>query len=102
MPILDDPFTPFMLPVNLLDNVAMGIPVITSSTPTIRAYFSDDMVTFPRPGDPEAFAAGMVNLYDDSDARTSQVAASARFTDADNWPQERSRYYDLIDSMIEP
>ena len=45
-PIVDDPFTKYMLPVKLLEYVALGMPVIASSTATIRAHFTDDDVGF--------------------------------------------------------
>ena len=56
VPIVDDPFTKYMLPVKLLEYVALGMPVIASSTPTIRAYFSDEMLAFYAPGDADALA----------------------------------------------
>ena len=51
VPIVDDPFTKYMLPVKLLEYVALGMPVIASSTSTIRAHFSDEMLAFTPPGD---------------------------------------------------
>jgi glycosyltransferase involved in cell wall biosynthesis len=100
VPIVDDPFTRYMLPVKLLEYVALGMPVIASATPTIRAYFSDDMLAFTAPGDPEALAARMVDLYRDPQLRHNLVAQASSFTAEHNWPREKLRYYGIVDSLV--
>jgi glycosyltransferase involved in cell wall biosynthesis len=100
VPIVDDPFTQYMLPVKLLEYVALGMPVIASSTATIRAHFSEEMLAFIPPGDAEALAARIIELYRDP-GRLSRLAAEAdKFTNEHNWPRERTRYYQLVDSMV--
>jgi glycosyltransferase involved in cell wall biosynthesis len=100
VPIVDDPFTKYMLPVKLLEYVALGMPVIASSTATIRAHFTDDMLALIPPGDADALAARIVELYRDP-ARLSELAAEAdKFTDQHNWPHEKTKYYQIIDSMV--
>jgi glycosyltransferase involved in cell wall biosynthesis len=100
VPIVDDPFTKYMLPVKLLEYVALGMPVIASRTETIRAHFSDDMLAFIPPGDADALAARIVELYRDPSRRTQLAAEADRFTDEHNWPRERKKYYQLVDSMV--
>ena len=100
VPIVDDPFTKYMLPVKLLEYVALGMPVIASSTATIRAHFSDDMLALTPPGDADALAARIVELYRDP-ARLSKLAIEAdKFTDQHNWPREKTKYYQIVDSMV--
>jgi glycosyltransferase involved in cell wall biosynthesis len=100
VPIIDDPFTKYMLPVKLLEYVALGMPVISSSTDTIRAHFSDDQLAFIPPGDAGALAASIVELYRDP-ARRSKLADQAdRFTNEHNWPREKQKYYQIVDSMV--
>jgi glycosyltransferase involved in cell wall biosynthesis len=99
VPILDDPFTRYMLPVKLLEYVALGIPVIVSDTPTIRSHFDDGMVCFAAPGDPADLARKMIEMRDP--ARQARVAAAAsRFTAEHTWEQERTRYLSLVDSLV--
>jgi len=100
VPIVDDPFTKYMLPVKLLEYVALGMPVIASSTQTIRAHFSDQMLAFAPPGDAEALAARILELYRDPAKRSRLAAEADRFTDQHNWPREKTRYYQLVDSMV--
>jgi glycosyltransferase involved in cell wall biosynthesis len=100
VPIVDDPFTKYMLPVKLLEYVALGLPVIASSTPTIRAYFSDEMLAFSAPGDAEELATRILELHNDPSRRAQLATAADGFTSKHNWPREKTRYYQLIDSMV--
>lgn len=100
VPIVDDPFTRYMLPLKLLEYVAVGIPVISSSTPTIRAYFSDDMLAFTVAGDAESLAARMVELYRDPATRERLALEAAKFTEAHHWAKEKQGYYQLIDRLV--
>ena len=100
VPIVDDPFTKYMLPVKLLEYVALGMPVIASSTATIRTHFSNEMLAFIPPGDADALAARIVELYRDPTRRSSLAAEADKFTHEHNWPREKTRYYQLVDSMV--
>jgi glycosyltransferase involved in cell wall biosynthesis len=99
-PILDDPFTRFMLPVKALEYMALGLPVIASATPTIRSYFDVDMIAFAAPGDPEDLAARMIELHRDPERRARLVAAARRFNEEHSWERERSTYFELVDSLL--
>jgi glycosyltransferase involved in cell wall biosynthesis len=100
VPIVDDPFTKYMLPVKLLEYVALGVPVIASSTATIRTHFSDEMLAFIPPGDADALAGRILELYRDPERRYRLAAEADKFTNAHNWPREKTRYYQLVDSMV--
>jgi len=100
VPIYDDPFTRFMLPVKLLEYAALGIPAICTSTETIRAYFDDTMVRFVAPGDPDDLAAAIVELYRDPERRQRLSDGARLFDERHGWEAERSRYYELIDSLV--
>ncbi|MEA2281797.1 MAG: hypothetical protein QOK21_2404 [Solirubrobacteraceae bacterium] len=101
VPILDDPFTRYMLPVKLLEYVALGIPVIASDTETIRSYFDDAMLCFSRPGDPEELARKMIEMRDPA-RQARHVEAAARFNAEHTWERERATYLTLVDSLAAP
>jgi glycosyltransferase involved in cell wall biosynthesis len=100
VPILDDSFTKFMLPVKLLEYVAMGIPVIASATDTIRAYFDESMICFSAPGDSDDLAARIVELYRNPRARARLAEAADRFNAEHNWDSEKATFYGVMDSLV--
>jgi len=99
VPLLDDPFTRYMLPVKLLEYVAVGLPVIVSETPTIRAYFDDTMVSFVRPGDIDDLAAKIVALRRRPDLRDSLVRSADTFLEHYSWDRENERFHGLIEAL---
>jgi glycosyltransferase involved in cell wall biosynthesis len=99
VPIVDNAFTRYMLPVKLLEYVALGIPVISSSTPTIRAYFDETMVSFFRPGDEDDLASKIVALRADADFRARLVERADTFLEQHSWEHESDRYCDVVDSL---
>jgi glycosyltransferase involved in cell wall biosynthesis len=100
VPILDDPFTRFMLPVKLLEYVALGVPVIASDTATIRSYFDETMIALCVPGDPDDLAEKIVDLHNDPAKRQQLSEAALSFGHEHSWDREKLKYYDLIDSLI--
>src|SRR5919197_261526 len=100
VPILDDPFTRFMLPVKLLEYVALGVPVIASSTETIRSYFDDETLAFCPPGDVEQLAARIVDLYRYPERRAELAAAGRAFSAEHSWEAEKHKYYEMIDALV--
>lgn len=88
-----------MLPVKLLEDVAVGLPVISSETSTTRAYFDETMVAFARPGDVADLAAKIVALRRDPDVRASMVRKADTFLEHYSWDRESDRYHNLIESL---
>ena len=99
VPIVDNAFTCYMLPVKLLEYVALGIPVISSSTPTIRAYFDERMVSFFHAGDEDDLAARIIELRADAELRSRLVDQAGRFLQQHSWERERDRYCDVVESL---
>lgn len=99
VPIVDNTFTRYMLPVKLLEYVALGIPVICSSTESIRAYFDETMVSFFHPGDEGDLAAKIVALRGDPGLRQRLVLQADGFLELHSWERERDRYCGVIDSL---
>lgn len=102
VPIVDDAFTKYMLPLKLLEYVALGMPVISSSSATIRAYFSDEMLAFSPPGDAEALAERIVGLYREPARLATLVSEASKFTAEHSWAEEKQEYYKLIDRLVAP
>ncbi len=100
VPILYDEFTRYMLPVKLLEYVAMGKPVICSRTATIEAYFTDKMIRFVTPGDVSELACAIRELYEYPEKRSQLVTAADQFNREYNWEKQKNIYYQLIDDLV--
>jgi len=100
VPILYDEFTKYMLPVKLLEYVAMGKPVICSRTETIEAYFTEAMIQFASPGIVSEFAGAIRELYEHPEKRKLLSTAASQFSREYNWEKQKQTYYQLIDSLV--
>jgi glycosyltransferase involved in cell wall biosynthesis len=100
VPILYDDFTRYMLPVKLLEYVALSKPVVCSRTETIQAYFDDSMVQFASPGNVSEIAQAIRCLYEHPEKRQEIILNASKFNLAYNWENQKLAYYHLIDSMI--
>jgi glycosyltransferase involved in cell wall biosynthesis len=100
VPILYDEFTKYMLPVKLLEYVAMGKPVICSRTATIETYFNDTMVRLVSPGNVSELAGAIRELYEYPEKRKMLSTAAGLFTREYSWDKQKQTYYQLIDSLV--
>jgi glycosyltransferase involved in cell wall biosynthesis len=92
--------THLMLPVKLLDYMALGIPTIASRLRTIEHYFGERAVRFVEPGNVGEMAAAIEELYRDP-ARRAELAQNARrAAERIGWPAQRAEYYRAIDSLL--
>jgi glycosyltransferase involved in cell wall biosynthesis len=90
-----------MLPVKLLDYMALGIPTIASRLRTIEHYFSERDVRFVEPGNVGEMAAAIEELYHDP-ARRAELALNARrAAERIGWPVQRAEYYRVIDALLQ-
>ena len=99
VPLTADVFTQFMLPVKLMEYVAMGVPAIVTRTRTIAAYFDDTMVNFINGRSETELTETLVKLYQNPERRELLVKNARAFTEAHNWNREKQIYYRLVDSL---
>ncbi len=100
VPLLQDDFTRFMLPVKLLEYVFLQIPVICSRTSTIEAYFDETMVQYSTAGSVTELAENILFLYKSPDRRKELIANSEKFNRQFNWEKSKCAYYKMIDDLI--
>lgn len=96
-----DPFTASMLPSKLLEYVTLGIPTACADLPAVRRYFEEDELALFAPGDIDGLADALVRLLENPAESAMQAKRAMRFLDDHGWPQERQRYYDLIDELCD-
>ena len=99
VPILNDSFTRYGLPVKVLEYVGLEIPVISSRTPTLEFYFDDTMLRYFESGDEAELAGHLVDLHRNPRKRELLVSHANRFNEEFNWNNQRIEYYNLVDSL---
>ena len=77
-----------MLPVKLLEYVALGIPTIVPRLKAIEHYFDDGMVTYFEPGNVASLADAVHGLYRDPQRRRQQAGRAAAFLVEHGWQRQ--------------
>jgi len=101
IPLLYDDFTKYMLPVKLLEYVALEIPVICTRTETIETYFDNSMIQYFSSGSANELADDILFLYQNPDRRRELITNASKFNQAYNWEKQKQSYYQLIDALME-
>jgi glycosyltransferase involved in cell wall biosynthesis len=77
--------TELMLPVKLLEYVALDIPVIVPRLRAIEYYFTDEMVSYFEPENVDSLAHALLNLFNDENRRKTQAKKAKTFLDQYGW-----------------
>lgn len=92
--------THLMLPVKLLEYVALHIPTIAARLRTIEYYFGPDAVRFFTPGSPASLASAIEELWRYPERRSAFAQRSERVFETLSWRSQRTNYYRTIDSLV--
>ncbi len=92
--------TELMLPVKMLEYIALEIPVVAPRLRCIEHYFSEDMVTYFEPENVEAMAEAILNLYQDQSMRKKQVRNAKRFFDLYGWETHQMDLINLYRELV--
>jgi glycosyltransferase involved in cell wall biosynthesis len=84
-----NPATELMLPVKMLEYVALGIPVVAPRLKTIQYYFADDMVCYFAPDNVDSMTAAIYAMYNDKHRTTRQAINAGRFLEQFGWEKHR-------------
>jgi len=88
-----------MLPVKMLEYVALNIPVVVPRLPTVQYYFSDEMVSYFEPEDSDALAASILALYRDKEKRKRQARSARKFLDQFGWEIHQKDFLELYSRL---
>ncbi|HTY54083.1 MAG TPA: glycosyltransferase family 4 protein [Candidatus Binataceae bacterium] len=102
VPNHDTHATRLMLPVKLLEYVTLGIPVITSRLKTVEYYFPETAVRMVPPGDAEAMADAILELYQDPAYRHQLAQNARRIVNKTSWAAQRKNFFHAVDSLLKP
>jgi glycosyltransferase involved in cell wall biosynthesis len=96
VPYRDDVFTDGLVPTKLLEYAAMALPCVAARTTAIEATFGDTVAAYFAPGDAEALARRVRELWQDPAARERLAAGSGTFNRRHNWAQDGCDYATLV------
>ena len=89
-----------VLPVKLLEYVALRTPVVSSDLPGIREYFGDDEILFYPAGDAEALAEALENVARDPHTAALRAEAAYNSYRTHRWTVYAQRYVELLDRLL--
>lgn len=90
--------TELMLPVKLLEYVALNIPAIAPKLKTIEYYFTDEMVSYFEPGNIDSLIKALSDLCKDKAKRENQALKARAFLEQYGWEKHKM---DLINMYRE-
>jgi glycosyltransferase involved in cell wall biosynthesis len=90
-----------MLPVKLLEYVALGIPAVVPRLRAIQHYFADDMVFYYQPEDVESLACCLERLRCERTLRRKQAERAHAFLDEYGWQRKSAELVGLYESLVE-
>jgi glycosyltransferase involved in cell wall biosynthesis len=85
----------------IMEFMAVGVPVIVSSTKVDRYYFSDSVVRFFESGNPDALAREMLALLRDVELRQRLTARASEYAAEHSWESRKGDYLGLVDSLCD-
>ena len=89
-----------MLPVRLLEYVAMNTPTIISRVGTVESYFDDTEVAYYPHNDAQALAQQIMSLYHDANKCQRLVENAKAAFQNHRWEQQKENYYSIIDKLL--
>lgn len=94
-----NPASELMLPVKLMESVALELPVVTARLRTIEYYFSDDMVYFFEPEVLDSLIESILEAYRDREGSRVKARNAKRFLDKYGWNIHKQDLFDLYSNL---
>ena len=85
----------------IFEFMALGVPVVASSTLTNRRYFTESVVRFCRGGDAQELARTIIAMHEDPEGTDRMAKNAAVFIRRYQWDTQKSIYLDLVDSLTQ-
>lgn len=93
--------TDLMLPVKLMEYVALGVPAVVPRLRTIQHYFTDDMVSYYQPEDVESMAESISRLYRRPELRDAQRRSAEAFLREFGWDRQGPELVSFYRRLVE-
>lgn len=93
-------FTQIILPVKLLEFIAMDIPVIATKTEMLDRYFTNKQVFFLFKNTPQEFANAVLELHRNKKLKQSLIKNARKYFETNNWNKESKKYLRIVNRLI--
>ena len=84
--------TELMLPVKMLECIALGIPVVAPRLMTITHYFTEDMIFYFDPDDVGSMTEAILEASTSKETRLKKARAALRFLEMHGWESHKSDF----------
>jgi len=84
----------------ILEFMAVGIPVLASSTRIDRLYFDDSQIMFFNSEDVDDLVSKMEILINGADIRKTLVENSSTYIAENNWDVKRKEYFGIVQKLV--
>jgi len=91
--------TELMLPVKMLECIALGIPVMAPRLKTITHYFTEDMVFYFDPDDLDSMAEAVLEASASEEARLNKAKTARRFLETYGWESNKRDFIEMYRSL---
>jgi glycosyltransferase involved in cell wall biosynthesis len=83
----------------IFEFMALGIPVVASSTKIDRYYFNDSILRFFESGNSAALADQIVDLLSNRQATSEMAGRASKHAAANTWESRKVEYLNLVDRL---
>ena len=91
--------TELMLPVKMLECIALGIPVVAPRLMTITHYFTEDMIFYFDPDDVGSMAEAVLEASVSVEARLKKARAALCFLELHGWESHKSDFIEMYQGL---
>jgi glycosyltransferase involved in cell wall biosynthesis len=99
-PALRDCHMDIALSLKIPEMISVGLPVVSSRLSVLEDLYGDEAVAFVPSGDPEAFAARVIELYDNPKVRRELAQKALERSAALTWDTQYQMYWQVLESML--
>ncbi len=83
----------------IMEFMALGVPVVASSTRVDRHYFDDSLLKFFESGNSEALATAILEVLQNREETQQRVARAVAYAAKHSWETRKQEYLNLVDTL---
>jgi glycosyltransferase involved in cell wall biosynthesis len=83
----------------IMEFMALGLPMVVSSTKVDRYYFNDSIVRFFESGNSDQLADAMYEVLSSVELRNGMIKKASEYVTRNNWESRKADYLQLVDSL---